>query len=45
MVIEFKDSNSMFLMGLSWFRSGEIVEKATREMTDVISIKQSKCSK
>ena len=28
-----------FIMGLPWFRQGEIIETATREMTDVISIK------
>jgi hypothetical protein len=27
------------MMGLPWFRQGEIIETATREMTDVISIK------
>jgi hypothetical protein len=27
-------------MGLPWFRQGEIIETATRETTDVISVKQ-----
>ena len=27
------------LVGVTWFRHGEIANKATRELTDVISIK------
>jgi hypothetical protein len=29
----------VLLMGLTWFRQGEIVEKATRKATDVIRAK------
>ena len=34
---------SVLMMGMNWIRLGEIVEKATGEMTDLISIKTCKC--
>lgn len=34
---------SVLMMGMNWIRLGEIVETATGEMTDLISIKTCKC--
>ena len=36
---EGSSGDCVFLMGLTWFRQGEIVEKATRKATDVIRAK------